>query len=234
GQAGRRRTPASRTPRSRPSSVQEEPKEELTAVTRPRRSGEADPNAELTAGADASLPGANELMRAITLFATLDDGRQPFRMVWVSKRLAESGIALDAAEQLAKRAIAVADQATEPNASMRDAPLLDRAGRLAVFMGRAQDALGWTLLKKGDTRGAIQNLVQSIDSFPPSAERKAALWHLGVAMEEAGDEPRALDFYIAAYQPDLPNSAARRKRIEALYKKVKGSTDGLDQRLTPP
>ena len=232
-QATRGRNPASRTARTRPSQA-DEPKEDLATITRPRRSSGADPNAELTAGADASLPGVNELMRAITAFATLDDGRQPFRMVWVARKLSESSIALDAAEQLAKRAIAAAEQATEPDSSMRDAPLLDRQGRLAVFMGRAQDVLGWILLKKGDSRGAIQLLSQSVESYPPSAERKGALWHLGVAMEEAGDEPRALDFYIAGFQPDLPNSASRRKRIEALYKKVKGSTDGLDQRLTPP
>ena len=84
-------------------------------------------------------------------------------MVWVSRKLTDGGIALDAAEQLARRAIAMAEAATEPAGSMRDAPLLDREGRRAVFLGRAYDALGWVQLKKGDARGAVESLSKSVN-----------------------------------------------------------------------
>src|SRR5262249_38848099 len=134
------------------------------STTRPRRAeGEsvAQPIQELTAGTDAGLPGADELIAAIKTFTSLDDGRQAFRMVWASRKLAENEIALDAAIELARRAIQMAEAATEPEGSMRDAPLLDRQGRLEVFRGRAEDALGWALLKKGDTRHAIDHLTKS-------------------------------------------------------------------------
>lgn len=220
----------SRTPQ-RAQQARTEPAE----PTRPRRTASAvDPDAELSAGTDSALPGVAELMKAITTFTTLDDGRQVFRAIWVARKLAESGVALDAAEQLAHRAVAAADRATEPDGSMRDAPLLDREGRLAVFLGRAEDALGWALLKKGDTRGAIAHLTKSVDTYPNNAERKNALWHLAVVMEEVGDEQRALDFYVAAYDARFPGAEARRARIEALYKKMKGSLDGLEERLKQP
>ncbi|HJQ68046.1 MAG TPA: tetratricopeptide repeat protein [Blastocatellia bacterium] len=209
--------------------------DELKKATRPRRapaSGtEGSLSGPLSAGADATLPGVAELLKAVTTFTTLDDGRQPFRMVWVARKLADNGIALDAAEQLARRAITVADRATEPEGYMRDAPLLDREGRRSVFLGRAHDVLGWTLLKKGDSKGAVENLQKSVQVYPASQERQTAVWHLAVATHEAGDEKRALDLYIASYVPDAPTSNERRSQIESLYKKLNGSLAGLAERL---
>ena len=186
---------------------------------------------ELSAGKDSDLPGVPDLIRDIAAFTALDDGRQAFRMVWVARRLTDSGIALDAAEQLARRAVALADAATEPAGSMRDAPLLDREGRRAVFLGRAHDALGWALFKKGEVDAAVASLSRAVDIYPQSAERKTAVWHLAVATEQSGNERRALDLYIASYDPEMPTSSVRRARIETLYKKLNGSLVGLDEKL---
>jgi len=206
--------------------------DEQGATSRPRRvTSDVAPTAELSAGRDSSLPGMTELLRAITVFSTLDDGRQAFRMVWCSRKLTESDLALDAAEQLARRAITLAETATEPAGSMRDAPTFDREGRRAMFFGRAYDALGWALFKKGNTRGALDNLIKAVDSYPASLDRKTALWHLAIATQEAGDDKRALDLYIASYDPGLPAASVRRAQIEALYKKIKGSLTGLDEKL---
>jgi tetratricopeptide (TPR) repeat protein len=208
--------------------------DEAATPTRPRRAGTETPSANepLSAGRDASLQGMDELLRAITTFTTLDDGRQPFRMIWVARKLTEQGLALDAAEQLARRALAMAEQATEPDNSMRDAPLLDREGRRSVFLGRVYDVLGWTLFKKGDTRNAIANLSKSVESYLPSAERKTALWHLAVATEEAGDNKNALEFYIASFEAGSAGEKVRKAQIESLYKKVNGSLAGLEERLS--
>ncbi len=201
-------------------------------ATRPRRVGGApSPSAELSAGRDAGLPGVPELLRALTTFTTLDDGRQAFRMVWASRKLTENDLALDAAEQLARNAVALAETATEPSGSMRDAPMLDRAGRRAMFLGRAYDALGWAQFKKGNTRGALDSLIKSVELYPTSLDRKTAIWHLAVATQQIGDEKRALDLYIASYDPDLPAASVRRAQIEALYKKQHGSLAGLDEKL---
>lgn len=230
GAAGRRRSrPAPKSPANASEG------DELKSATRPRRAPASGTGGSLsgplTAGADANLPGMTELLKAVTTFTTLDDGRQPFRMIWAARKLADNGIALEAAEQLARRAIAVADRATEPEGYMRDAPLLDREGRRAVFLGRAHDVLGWTLLKKGDSKGAVENLQKSVQVYPSSQERQSAVWHLAVATHEAGDERRALDLYIASYEPDAPTSTERRSQIESLYKKLNGSLTGLAEKL---
>ncbi len=206
---------------------------DLSDVTRPRKTSEVkdDPNAPLSAGADALLPGMTELLRAISSFTTLDDGRQAFRMIWVSKKLTEANLAFEAAEQLARRAISIGEMATEPDNSMRDAPILDRGGRRAVFFGRAYDALGWVLYKKGDKRGAVGALSKSVESYMPSAERKNALWHLAIATEDVGDDKNALEFYIASYDASASSAKIRRAQIEVLYKKVNGSLAGLDDKL---
>jgi tetratricopeptide (TPR) repeat protein len=206
--------------------------DETKGATRPRRATPPPSlTAELTAGRDANLPGMSELLRAITTFTTLDDGRQAFRMVWVARKLTEADLAMEAAEQLARRAIAIADTATEPAGSMRDAPKLDREGRRAMFAGRAYDALGWAQFKKGNTRGALESLIKAVDVYPNSLDRKAAIWHLAVATQEAGDDRRALELYIASYEPESPTAVVRRAQIEALYKRLNGSLSGLDQKL---
>jgi tetratricopeptide (TPR) repeat protein len=228
----------SRPGQAKPAADSTDAQDESNAPSRPRRARDSSAgevtSLELTAGSDADLPGAAELLRSITQFTTLDDGRQPFRMVWVSRRLAESNLALDAAEQLARRALAMGDAATEPAGSMRDAPLLDREGRRAVFMGRAYDALGWVQLKKGNAAAAVESLLKSVEAYPPSSERKASMWHLAVAMQEAGDNRRALDYYIASYEPDAPTAGVRRAQIETLYRKVNGSLTGLEEKLKQP
>lgn len=223
--------PAAARRRARPGqSKSAEPPEET--ATRPRRATAAPSlTAELSAGRDASLPGMTELLRVINTFTTLDDGRQAFRMVWVARKLTEKELALDAAELLARRAIAIADSATEPAGSMRDAPMLDREGRRAMFLGRAYDALGWALFKKGNTRGALESLIKSVEIYPASLDRKTAIWHLAVATQEAGDDKRALELYIASYVPSAPTASVRRAQIEALYKRLNGSLAGLDEKL---
>jgi Flp pilus assembly protein TadD len=218
--------------RSKPASNEAGNEDAAQGTSRPRRvTGAASASDELSAGKDAGLPGVSQLMRAITNFTTLDDGRQAFRMIWAARKLTESGIALDAAIQLSQRAIAMAEAATEPDGSMRDAPLLDREGRRLVFLGRAYDALGWAQFKKQDSRGAVENLLKSVETYPPSLERKSAVWHLAVAMEETGDDKRALNLYISSYDPQMPTSSVRRAQIEALYKKLHGSLAGLEERL---
>jgi len=206
--------------------------DDARTVTRPRRAAEVPAlTAELSAGRDGSLPGMDELLRALTTFTTLDDGRQAFRMVWAARKLTESNLALDAAELLARRAIAQAETVTEPSGSMRDAPLLDRGGRRAMFLGRAYDALGWAQFKKGNTRASLESLIKSVDVYPTSLDRKVAIWHLAVATQEAGDDRRALELYIASYDPGMPTASVRRAQIESLYKRVNGSLSGLEEKL---
>ena len=230
--AGRKPGQQAARERPRPGQTKASDEDEAKTAPRPRRATTPQSlNEELTAGRDANLPGMSELLRAINTFTTLDDGRQAFRMVWVARKLTESDLALDAAEQLARRAVSLVDSATEPAGSMRDAPRLDREGRRAMFAGRAYDALGWTQFKKGNVRASLESLIKAVDIYPNSLDRKTAIWHLAVATQEAGDDRRALDLYIASYEPESPTAVVRRTQIESLYKRLNGSLSGLEERL---
>jgi hypothetical protein len=87
------------------------------------------------------------------------------------------------------------------------------------------------MFKKGNTRAALDSLLKSVEVYPTSLDRKTAIWHLGVATQEAGDDRRALELYIASYNPDSPTASVRRAQIEVLYRRLNGSLAGLNQRL---
>jgi hypothetical protein len=53
------------------------------------------------------------------------------------------------------------------------------------------------------------------------------LWHLGTALDQAGEKQEALNFYIRSFNSGAPDPV-RRGVIEQLYRKTNGSLDGLD------
>ncbi|MEJ7708669.1 MAG: hypothetical protein WKF84_02150 [Pyrinomonadaceae bacterium] len=53
------------------------------------------------------------------------------------------------------------------------------------------------------------------------------LWRLGAALDASGSGEEALAFYIKSYQSGPPDPG-RRAVIESLYRKLKGSLEGLD------
>lgn len=173
-----------------------------------------------------------QLLAAIDAFVSVDDGREPFRRIWVARQLTEKGVLLDKAEDLARQAVNGAEAATELEQSVRDLPNLDREQRRVVFTARALDTLGWTLLKRRKTDEAVDTLSRSIEGAAEGPEQATRMWHLAVAKQQAGREQEALDLYIKAYNPAAPGATLRKSVIEDLYRKVHGSTDGLDAMLT--
>lgn len=173
----------------------------------------------------------DQLVAAIDAFVGVDDGREPFRKLWVAKRLAEEGVLLGKAKELAEQALDGVDSAVALEGSVRDMPDADLETRRAVAKARAQDTLGWVMLKRGDRNEALELLRLSIKGPTSDPEQIARLWHLGVAEQESGNEREALDIYLQAYDPASPSAPVRKQIIESLYVKVHGSTEGLDQRL---
>lgn len=171
------------------------------------------------------------LLSAIDGFVGVDDGREPFRKVWIAIQLAEKGVLLDRAKQLAEEALAGVEAATELDRSVRDMPDADRATRRAVMTARANDALGWVLVKRREYDQALVHLTAATEAPLADAEFNTRLWHLGIAKLESGSEREALDVLIRAYQPTSPAAARQRGIIQSLYVKLNGSDAGLDRRL---
>jgi tetratricopeptide (TPR) repeat protein len=199
------------------------------AVVDPAVTAAPDPNGRPV---DADI--RDHLVAAIDSFVGVDDGREPFRKMWVARKLADKGILLDKAKELATQALAQVDATIEMERSLRDMPDADRDTRKAVLTARAQDALGWVLRARGELDAAIAQLTQSVQGTTTDPDFTSRLWHLGVAKQEAGAEQEALDLYVRAFDPASPSAPIRRRIIEQLYTKIHGSTDGLDQRLARP
>ncbi|MGH7198091.1 MAG: hypothetical protein ACREH5_05050, partial [Candidatus Omnitrophota bacterium] len=71
--------------------------------------------------------------------------------------------------------------------------------------------------------------VQAYGALP---ENKRAIRRLAAVKESAGEWKEALDLHIAGYEPaESPGLDVNRAVIEALYRKVNGSLDGLDKRI---
>lgn len=172
-----------------------------------------------------------KLGQAIDAFVGVDDGREPFRKLWVARKLADKGVLLDRAERLANEALDAAATATEVDRSVRDLPQLDRGGRLEVFTARAESTLGWVLFKRGRQQDALVHLAKGAETGQADPGFRERVWQFALAKQQEGDEKGALVLFIKAFDPAAPTARFQRGQIEALYRKVNGSLDGLDEML---
>jgi len=101
-----------------------------------------------------------------------------------------------------------------------------------ILKGRIEDLQGWGLFNQEKYPAAIEHLKQAVQILPEGTPAwRGALWHLGVVHEQTGKKEQALDYYIKSYSGGEPDTV-RQSVIEQLYKKVNGSLDGLEQRLS--
>lgn len=174
-----------------------------------------------------------ELEQAVNAFVDAEATRRAFRALYVAQRLAQSSVALPLALKLADRALDLAETAVAPDGALRDYPNYDREGRLRIVRGRALDIRGWALSQMKRHKEAVISLTEAIEAYGGLPEGKRAMWRLGMVKELVGEPRAALDLYLAAYEPPTGASATDIKRsvIEALYRKVHGSLDGINERL---
>lgn len=175
-----------------------------------------------------------ELEKSAEDFIETEGSRKPFRWLYAAERLTQSGQSLETVLKLTDQAMEASESATASEGSLRDYPNYDRDGRLRVFRGRALILRGRALIKLNRSEEAIKTLEQAVESYGSIPERNRAQWQLALAKESAGQTKDALDLYIAAYEPPDKNSVGsdlNRTVIEALYRKIHGSLDGLNDRI---
>ncbi|MGD9588994.1 MAG: tetratricopeptide repeat protein [Pyrinomonadaceae bacterium] len=101
----------------------------------------------------------------------------------------------------------------------------------AILRGRIEELAGWALYLEGDLAGSAVRLKRSISVLPEkSAWWRSSMWRLGATLEAEGKIEEALDTYLKAYQREQPN-AVRHSIISALYQRVNGSTEGLEEKI---
>jgi tetratricopeptide (TPR) repeat protein len=188
-------------------------------------------------------------------FASANDEMRTYRQLYAASRLLQHGIGFQAAQALADGArdgvdaailvpaVTVAVQADELREIRAQAiagggtPDIPEAPRNIVgniLRGRIEDLSGWALINQDKTTEAVAHLRRAVGVLPEQTPVwRSAVWHLGTALQQGGNNEEALGYYIKGYNAGFQDPV-RRVTIEQLYKKVNGSLDGLDARIGPP
>jgi tetratricopeptide (TPR) repeat protein len=186
-------------------------------------------------------------------FTAGSDNMRPFRQVYAASRLARNAVGITTALDLIAQARKAADEALKvPGATLavqadefRDlrasAISLGNVPDVApapaevlanIYKGRLEDLQGWALFNDEKYSDAVNHLKKAAEILPAETPAwRAALWHLGVALEQSDQKEQALEAYIKSYKGEPARSSVRRSVIEQLYKRVNGSLEGLDQKL---
>ena len=103
----------------------------------------------------------------------------------------------------------------------------------AILRGRIEESTGLALLQSGNPPEATIRFRRAMSVLPKdSAWWRSALWNLGSSLEAEGKNEEALRSYINSYKTDRPR-IGRYLAINALYKKVNGTSDGLEAEIGP-
>lgn len=186
-------------------------------------------------------------------FASGTDTMRAFRQLYAASRLLRRNVAMPTVLELASEARKATDEALKiPTATMAvqaDEFTALRARAIAagnvpdvaeapadvlakILNGRIEDLIGWALLDQGKHEEAIAHLKQAAQTLPAGTPSwRTALWHLGAALEQTDQKQEALDYYIKSFNAGDPDPI-RRSVIEQLYKKINGSLDGIEQRIS--
>ncbi|HEY0457907.1 MAG TPA: tetratricopeptide repeat protein [Pyrinomonadaceae bacterium] len=110
-------------------------------------------------------------------------------------------------------------------------PEIPRQTLSAILRGRIEDTAGQAFFQQNNSAQSIVRLKRALSVLPEkSAWLRATEWHLGEVLQADGKEKEALESYIKGYNKELPE-LQKRLFIEALYQKVNGNLDGLDDRI---
>jgi tetratricopeptide (TPR) repeat protein len=203
---------------------------------------------------DGSVANEDELVALAGDFTAGDDAMRTFRQVYVAEKLLRKGVALSSVIDLMDQATSGVEAALNaPNATLAvqpdeysdiraralaqggtpripDAP---RSALSGLLRARIEDLAGVALFKLDKSNEAVARLRRAVNAAPEGTPLwRAAMWHLGGALEATGKNDQALLYYIKSYVAGAPD-AARRSVIENVYKKVNGSLEGLDDKIGP-
>lgn len=185
-------------------------------------------------------------------FAGAADDMRTYRQLYAASRLLKSRVALptvieltDAARlsadaALGVPAVTVAVQAEElremrtraiSQGQVLDVPEASRNLLANILSGRIEDLAGLALFNQDKTIEAVAHFKRAAGILPEGTPLwRNLMWHLGAALDQAGNKPEALNYYIKSFNSGEADPL-RRVVIEQLYRKLNGSLDGLEDRI---
>lgn len=225
-----------------------------TAADDPESAAQLRALLELKQSLDAAEPNAGAVTAAADEFIKSDDRMKVHREIFAASQLLDKKVALPKVIEIAKAAPQALDAGLDvPEASTAvlaselyenrriaaargeyiAVPPVPRATLSAVLRGRIEEIAGWAYYQMQDSEQATLRLRRAVSVLPAdSAYWRSSLWKLGTTLAVAGKDAEALDAYIKSYKGGPPD-ALRYQAIEAVYRRVNGSTDGLETQIGP-
>ena len=206
----------------------------------------------LNAALTGDKPDEAAAVKAADAFVSGDDKYKLHRELYAASVFLDKKIAVQKAYEYANAAVGGADAALDvpnPGAAVMASELYDsrqaalarneliqmptvpRQMLSAILRGRVEEVVGWALLQQDKAAEADIHFRRAISIYPDtSAWWRSAMWRLGSALQAQGKDQEALDAFIKSYSIDKP-TLAHYTVVEALYKKVNGSTEGLEAKV---
>jgi len=203
---------------------------------------------------EGQTPNEDEALQSAKDFIGGNDAMQTYRRVYVAGKLMKKRVALSSVAELMDQAAAgleaalsvpaatVAVQAEElseiraralAQGGTPDMPEASHAVRSGLLRGRIEDLAGQALFNADKFDEAVTRFRRAVSAPPEGTPLwRSSMWHLGSALAATGRNEEALLYYIKSYVRGNPDPV-RRAVIEAIYKKVNGTLDGLDDKIGP-
>jgi tetratricopeptide (TPR) repeat protein len=207
---------------------------------------------ELAQKLEAADAGDTEISELADRFVSGDDSMKLHRQIFVAKQLLQQKKAIAKVLELAQAATGKVDAALDvanPSAavlaeelydsrryamSRREIiviPNIERQTLSKILRGEIEEITGWALFQQNKSAEATIRLKRALSILPEkSAWWRSSLWKLGASLDAEGKQAEALENYIKSYTNGEPD-AAKYMVIEALYQKVNGNIEGLEQKI---
>ncbi len=193
-----------------------------------------------------------ELESAANSFIGADDVMRTHRQLFAAAKILDAGKSPEKAAKIAQDAIGGVEQSVEiagPAAAvMADqlfegrkteaaagklllVPEVEKSTLVRIMRGRIEELTARSLIASGDLQGAQVRLKRAVSVLPvDSAWWRSSMWRLGAVYEKLGDDQKALSNYAASYSSG-DTTPEKKNLIEAVYKRLNGSLNGLDKLL---
>lgn len=225
-----------------------------TAADTPENAARLTALLDLKQQLDAPEAKPELLAKAADEFIKGDDGMKVHRQLFAATGLLEKNTALPKVLEITSAAVQnVSAGLDDPNAALAvtagelyearaiaaargdyvNVPAIPRMTLSAIVRGQIEELAGWASFNMDDNDEAVLRLRRSVAVFPAdSAWWRSSAWRLATALAKTGNDNEALELFIKSYKSGGPN-VFQYSAIETLYKKVTGSTDGLDSLIGP-
>ncbi len=223
-----------------------------TAADSPENAAKLTALLEIKQQLDSAELKAETLGKAVDDFIRGDDKMRVHRQLFAAAQLLDKRLLLPKVLELTKTAVSGVDAGLDisaPSGAVMASELYEsrsiaitkgeyitlpdvpRQTLSAIMRGRIEEIAGWALYQTDANDDAIVRLKRAVGVLPgDSAWWRSSTWRLASALAKAGKDSDALDWYIKSYKRAAPNAFSYAV-IEGLYKKINGSTDGLELKI---